>query len=84
MKVIEIEQPLNTHEKMSLLQSIREDIGERAFRSAVASIQTKHIVSLMYWKGKRLSRAQLCDRVNLTLYSFGCEPMSYDYFRDWL
>ncbi|MCM3093863.1 MULTISPECIES: hypothetical protein [unclassified Cytobacillus] len=84
MKVIEINQPLSKEEKMDVLQELRGDIGESAFRRAIATVQSKHIVELMYYKGKKITRMGLCDKVNLTLRDFGCEPMSYSYFRDWL
>lgn len=84
MKVIEVNKPMSKEDKMHVLQELREDIGEEAFRSAVAKVYTKDIVELMYWKGKKISRADLTDRVNLTLVGLGCEPMSYGWFRDWM
>ncbi|RLQ89990.1 hypothetical protein [Falsibacillus albus] len=84
MKVEEVNMKMSTEDKLHVLQELREDIGEAAFRRAVAAVETKHILELMYYKGKRIERTELCNRVNLTLWGFGCEPMSYSWFRAWL
>lgn len=81
MEVIEKVKPMNIQEKMHVLQELREDMGEETFRLCVAKVYTKDIVELMYWKGKRISRADLLDRVNLTLVGCGCEPVSYGFIR---
>jgi hypothetical protein len=84
MEVIERIKPTTKEEKMRVLQELREDIGEESFRICVAKVYTKDIIELMYWRGKKISRMDLYDRVNLTLVGYGCEPLSYGWFRDWL
>ncbi|MDK8643795.1 hypothetical protein [Niallia taxi] len=68
-------------EKLFYLKQIREDIGEEQFRFVAASIVAKHFAELMEFRGKKLDRMKLLDRINLTLCDLSCSEVSYGFVR---
>ena len=78
MKVTIIEeQPWNKHKKIDALHKLRNDIGETAFRSAVAKVEAIDLYEAMYWKGKKISVSDIHFIVNMNLRTLGCEEVSY-------
>lgn len=83
MEVITVSYTPDTHEKIHMLEVLRPEIGEDAFRVALAKISTIHLLDLMKYTGKTITRKDLAFRVNLTLMGYQCEPMSYGFFRSY-
>lgn len=81
MEVTVIEHTPDYHEKAHMLQVLRKEIGEEAFRVAMAKLSSNHLIELIHHKGKKISRKDLVFRVNLTLIGYDCEPLSYGFFR---
>jgi hypothetical protein len=50
-------------DKLFRLKKIREDIGEEQFRIAAASIAAKYYSEQMMYKGKKIDRTKLLNRV---------------------
>ncbi|WP_019157255.1 hypothetical protein [Robertmurraya massiliosenegalensis] len=81
MKVIEVEKEITAHDKARYLHVLREDIGEEAFRIALAKVYTKHLIELKRWKGKKVVREDILFFVNMILKENGCEEVSYSFVK---
>ena len=69
-------------EKIQIVEVLKDDLGENQYRNAVIRIVSKSIVDQWDRKNlysKRLSIAQVVERINLTLINLGIEPVSYRY-----
>lgn len=73
---------MSMKEKIQIVEVLKDDLGENQYRNAVIRIVSKSIIDQWDRKNlysKRLSIAQVVERINLTLMNLGTEPVSYHY-----
>ncbi|TDL80964.1 hypothetical protein [Peribacillus frigoritolerans] len=69
-------------EKISYLEAVREDIGEKAFKFSLAKIVVNNYIEVMKSRNMKLSRSLVLSKVNLILTTHGSEKVSYGYLRN--
>lgn len=82
MKVTEVEYEPTAHDKARYLHVLREDIGEEAFRIALAKVYAKHLIQLKQALGKKVVREDILFFVNMILKEQGLEGVSYNFIRN--
>jgi len=68
-------------DKLKHLEEIKEYLSPNEYKFSMASIAATEYVKLMYWKGKRVTRQQITNRVYTLLKSNCIEPVSYEFIR---
>jgi hypothetical protein len=81
MEVIEIEYEPTAHDKARYLHVLREDIGEEAFRIALAKVYVRHLIELKQSLGKKIVREDILFIVNMMLKERGLEEVSYSFVK---
>lgn len=72
-------------DKIKTLEILKEDLGDKQFRSTVVRIVSSSIINQWtkdgYLYSKSLSRTEIVERINLTLITHGVKPVSYSYIQ---
>lgn len=72
-------------DKIKTLELLKEDLGDKQFRSTVIRIVATSIIQQWdknrYMYSQSLSRTEIVERINLTLINHGIKPVSYSYIK---
>lgn len=69
------------NDKIKNLKAISKYLSDKEFKFILASIVAQSYIDSMNFKGKKVTRAEILDRVNLVLTENGCDKVSYEYIR---
>ncbi|KEZ47743.1 hypothetical protein AZ46_0220335 [Metabacillus indicus LMG 22858] len=67
--------------KIESLEVVREDIGEKIFRSSLANIIIKHYVEVLEARNLKINRRTMLSIVNFILSAHGASDISYSYVK---